>query len=47
MALAVAALSADGPVEIEGSEAAEVTYPGFFTDLAQLTGEDETGHGDL
>ncbi|MDR2864989.1 MAG: 3-phosphoshikimate 1-carboxyvinyltransferase [Spirochaetaceae bacterium] len=30
MALAVAALGADGPVEITGAEAAGVTYPGFL-----------------
>jgi 3-phosphoshikimate 1-carboxyvinyltransferase len=35
MALAVAALGADGPVTITGSEAADVTYPGF---LRLLTG---------
>jgi 3-phosphoshikimate 1-carboxyvinyltransferase len=36
MALAVAALGADGPVTITGSEAADVTYPGF---LRLLTGD--------
>lgn len=30
MALAAAALGAAGPVEIEGAEAADVTYPGFL-----------------
>ncbi|MDR1230999.1 MAG: 3-phosphoshikimate 1-carboxyvinyltransferase [Spirochaetaceae bacterium] len=30
MALAVAALGADGPVTIAGAEAADVTYPGFL-----------------
>jgi 3-phosphoshikimate 1-carboxyvinyltransferase len=30
MALAVAALGASGPVEIEGAESAAVTYPGFL-----------------
>ena len=43
MALAVAGLAAGGPVEIEGSEAAAVTYPGFFGDVRRLTGEDGTG----
>jgi 3-phosphoshikimate 1-carboxyvinyltransferase len=34
MALAVAALGAEGPVEISGVEAADVTYPGFLSLLA-------------
>jgi 3-phosphoshikimate 1-carboxyvinyltransferase len=34
MALAVAALGADGPVTIAGAEAADITYPGFL-DLLQ------------
>ncbi len=37
MALAIAGLAAAGPVTIDGSEAAEVTYPGFFDDLRTLT----------
>jgi 3-phosphoshikimate 1-carboxyvinyltransferase len=36
MALAVAGAAAAGPVEIQGAEAAEVTYPGFFDDLRRL-----------
>ena len=36
MALAVAALGAAGPVTIAGSDAAAVTYPGFFADLRRL-----------
>jgi 3-phosphoshikimate 1-carboxyvinyltransferase len=40
MALAVAALSADGPVEIEGTECADISYPGFFADLERLSGGD-------
>jgi 3-phosphoshikimate 1-carboxyvinyltransferase len=36
MAMAVAALIADGTTTIEGSEAAEVSYPGFFSDLEDL-----------
>jgi 3-phosphoshikimate 1-carboxyvinyltransferase len=47
MALAVAGLAAEGPIKIEGSEAAEVTYPGFFDDLRRLRGENGTAHGDL
>jgi len=38
MALAVAGLAAGGPVTIDGAEAAEVTYPGFFDDLRRLSG---------
>jgi 3-phosphoshikimate 1-carboxyvinyltransferase len=34
MALAAAALGAAGPVEIDGAEAADVTYPGFLDLLA-------------
>ena len=37
MALAIAGLAATGPVIIDGSEAADVTYPGFFDDLRRLT----------
>jgi 3-phosphoshikimate 1-carboxyvinyltransferase len=39
MALAVAALGADGPVEIEGAESAAVTYPAF----PELMGASITG----
>ena len=35
MALAVAALVADGPVTIEGAERAEDSYPGFFEEMEQ------------
>ena len=35
MALAVAAMVADGPVTIEGAERAEDSYPGFFEEMAQ------------
>ncbi len=36
MALAVAALGADGKSSIDGAEAAEVTYPEFFRDFRKL-----------
>jgi 3-phosphoshikimate 1-carboxyvinyltransferase len=36
MALAVAALAAEGPTEIETAEAAAVTYPEFFSVLKGL-----------
>ena len=36
MAFAVAALSADGPCTIEGSEAAAVSFPEFFSTLRQI-----------
>ncbi len=36
MALAVAALAADGPSRIDGADAAAVSYPGFHEDLAGL-----------
>jgi len=36
MALAVAALGAEGPVTIEGVEAADVSFPGFVGTLADL-----------
>ena len=36
MALAVAALAADAPVEIEGHECVEISYPGFFDALDSL-----------
>ncbi len=38
MALAVAALGAEGPTEIRGWQAAEITYPAFFAELDRLTG---------
>jgi len=34
MALAVAALGAEGPTEIEGAECVGVSFPGFFDLLA-------------
>ncbi len=37
MAAAVAALTADGPCEVQGAEACAVSYPSFFEDLAKLT----------
>jgi 3-phosphoshikimate 1-carboxyvinyltransferase len=39
MALAVAALGADSPVEIETAESAAVTYPGFLELLGAEVGE--------
>jgi 3-phosphoshikimate 1-carboxyvinyltransferase len=36
MALAVAALGASGPVEIDGIEAADVSFPGFVRTLSAL-----------
>jgi 3-phosphoshikimate 1-carboxyvinyltransferase len=39
MAFAIAALGAEGPSVITGAEAVAVSYPGFFTTLAALTGE--------
>ena len=36
MAFAVAGLAAEGPVEIQGSECVDVSYPGFFRDLEGL-----------
>jgi 3-phosphoshikimate 1-carboxyvinyltransferase len=36
MAFAIAALTADGPVTIEGADAAAVSYPSFFAHLEQL-----------
>jgi 3-phosphoshikimate 1-carboxyvinyltransferase len=38
MALAVAALAADGPTEIEGADCVDVSFPEFFGLLAQGTG---------
>ncbi len=37
MAFAVAALAADGPSAIRGSEAADVSFPEFFSTLRQIT----------
>jgi 3-phosphoshikimate 1-carboxyvinyltransferase len=37
MAFAVAALRADGPCEIEGAEAASVSFPEFYDLLASVT----------
>jgi 3-phosphoshikimate 1-carboxyvinyltransferase len=36
MALTVAALGADGPSTVRGAEAADVSFPGFFTALGSL-----------
>jgi 3-phosphoshikimate 1-carboxyvinyltransferase len=41
MALAIAGLRADGPVAIEGMEAAEVSFPGFVETLVALGAEVE------
>lgn len=41
MALAVASLLCDGPVEISGAEAVSKSYPGFFEDFAHLGGKYE------
>lgn len=38
MAFAVAALAADGPVEIEGAEAASVSFPEFWSKLREIAG---------
>lgn len=40
MALAIAGLLADGETTITGAEAAAVSHPGFWTDLALLAGSD-------
>lgn len=37
MALAIAALIADGKTEIEGAECVDISYPEFFDDLENLT----------
>jgi 3-phosphoshikimate 1-carboxyvinyltransferase len=37
MAFAVAGLIAEGETEISGSESADVSFPGFFSTLAQIT----------
>jgi 3-phosphoshikimate 1-carboxyvinyltransferase len=36
MALAVSAIAARGPVEVDGMEAAEVSFPGFLASLRRL-----------
>jgi 5-enolpyruvylshikimate-3-phosphate synthase len=36
MSFAIAALAADGPSEIEGIEAADVSFPGFLPTLQAL-----------
>ena len=41
MMLGVAGLLAAGETEIEGAEAASVTYPAFWNDLRALAGDDE------
>lgn len=38
MALAIAGLIADGPVEVDGAEVADITYPGFYAMLEGLRG---------
>lgn len=38
MAFAIAALAADGPVEIEGAEAASVSFPEFWSKLREVAG---------
>ncbi|MBI4338272.1 MAG: 3-phosphoshikimate 1-carboxyvinyltransferase [Chloroflexi bacterium] len=38
MSLAIAGLVGPGPVEVQGAEAASVSYPGFWEDLALLAG---------
>ncbi len=40
MAFAVAALSADGPVAIEGAEAASVSFPEFWSKLREVAAEE-------
>jgi 3-phosphoshikimate 1-carboxyvinyltransferase len=42
MALAVAALGAEGPVTVEGIEAADVSFPGFVRTLSSLGARVET-----
>src|SRR5262249_47305236 len=36
MAFAIAALAADGPSVIDGADAVDISYPGFFETLAEL-----------
>jgi 3-phosphoshikimate 1-carboxyvinyltransferase len=38
MSFTVAGLCADGTTEIDGAEWADISYPGFFTLLGQLSG---------
>jgi len=38
MAFSIAALASDGPCEIDGAEAADVSFPEFFSTLQQITG---------
>ncbi len=38
MAAAIAALNADGPVQIDGADAVNKSYPGFFDDLDMMKG---------
>lgn len=38
MAIAIAAIRADGPVTIEGAQACQKSYPGFFRDYKRLGG---------
>ena len=40
MALAIAALTADSPVEIDDPECVGISYPGFFGTLDALAGRD-------
>lgn len=42
MAFAVGALAADGPCEIEGAEAASVSFPEFYDLLGRITGQENT-----
>jgi 5-enolpyruvylshikimate-3-phosphate synthase len=39
MAFAVAATRAAGPTIILGASSVDVSYPGFFDELARLTGD--------
>jgi 5-enolpyruvylshikimate-3-phosphate synthase len=43
MALAIAALSAEGPSTIEGAEVVGVSYPGFFETLNRLVAGGASG----
>ena len=43
MALAVAGLLAEGDTTVKDADAASVSYPGFWEDLAMLSGESEPG----
>jgi 3-phosphoshikimate 1-carboxyvinyltransferase len=46
MALAVAALAAEGETEIAGAEAASVSHPEFWNDLSRLAGPGTVTLGD-